>query len=74
MYIIGMYNAPAIFTIVLPILLLLIFVFEVWMFIALLRNERLSIEYKLLWGFGMLIFHPFVAIAYYFLEYRKRRQ
>jgi hypothetical protein len=48
-----------------------IFVFEVKMFIHALRNHYLSDSSKLLWAIGMLFIHPFVAIAYYFTDYRK---
>ncbi len=52
------------------IVLLLILVFEVWMFVHLIRNQNIPPERKILWALGMFIIHPFVAIVYYFTDYR----
>jgi hypothetical protein len=52
--------------VVVGILAIGILAFEIWMFIDVLRNPRLSAGRKLLWAIGMLLLHPFVAIAYYF--------
>lgn len=49
------------------VLVLLILVFEIWMLVDLIKNNNLTTETKLLWALGMLLLHPFVAIAYYFL-------
>ena len=55
-----------------PVLLLAVIVgFEIWMFVDAIRNPRLTDSQRLLWCLGMLFIHPFVAIAYYFLEYNK---
>jgi len=40
--------------------------FEIWMFIDLVQNPRLTAGAKLLWAIGMLLLHPFVAIIYFF--------
>jgi hypothetical protein len=48
----------------------LIFIFEVVMFINAIRNKNISSTAKVLWIIGMLIFHPFVAIAYFFTDYK----
>jgi hypothetical protein len=48
-----------------------ILVFEVWMFISAIQNTAITQEVKLLWLIGMLLIHPFVAIIYYFTDYRK---
>jgi hypothetical protein len=47
-----------------------IFIFEIVMFIDVIRNPRLSDERKLLWAIGMLLVHPFIAIIYYFTDRR----
>lgn len=53
------------------LLVLLILAFEVWMIVDAIRNQALSDNEKLLWLLGMVFIHPFVAIAYYFMVYRK---
>jgi hypothetical protein len=59
----------------LPILLviaLLFFAFEVWMIIDAAINREITDKAKAWWIIGMLIIHPFVAIAYFFTDHRKR--
>ena len=51
-------------------LALIILAFEVVMFIHVLRNGRLSTSQRILWAAGMLLFHPFIAIIYYFMYYK----
>lgn len=51
----------------------LIFAFEIYMFISAITNIHLSAERKLLWIIGMIVVHPFVAIAYYFTDYKLSR-
>lgn len=53
------------------LLVLLVLAFEVWMIINAIQNRELSDTAKLLWLLGMVFIHPFVAIAYYFMVYRK---
>ncbi len=50
--------------------LALILAFEAIMFIDAVRNPRFTDTQRLLWCAGMLLAHPFVAIAYYVLEYQ----
>jgi hypothetical protein len=50
--------------------ILLILAFEVWMFIDLISNDNVDENKKLYWVIGMLILHPFVAIAYYFTDHK----
>ncbi len=50
-----------------------ILVFEILMFVDVLRNDYLSDGEKLLWAAGMLLVHPFVALAYYFVASSKRK-
>ena len=51
--------------------LLLIFVFEIWMLISAVQNKFITQNAKVLWIVGMFLVHPFVAIAYYFTDYKK---
>jgi hypothetical protein len=53
------------------IVILAIFAFEVWMFINAILNKKITDTAKVLWVIGMLLIHPFVAIAYYFTDYKK---
>ncbi len=50
-----------------------ILAFEIWMFVDAVTNRRLTDTEKILWCIGMLIFHPFVAIAYYLVVYMKKK-
>lgn len=54
------------------IALLAILAFEVWMFVDAIRNPRLTDIERVLWCVGMLLIHPFVALAYYFIEHTNR--
>lgn len=47
-----------------------ILAFEVWMFIDAIRNPGISSDRRILWLVGMLLLHPFVAIAYYFTDHQ----
>lgn len=52
--------------------ILLIFLFEIWMFVDLLQNPRLVSEEKLFWAIGMILIHPIVAIVYYFVARKNK--
>lgn len=52
------------------VIALAILVFEVVMFVHVLRNSNISDERRILWAVGMLLIHPFVAIAYLLTDYR----
>lgn len=52
-------------------LLVLIAAFEIWMFVEVIRNPNLAAGSKTLWLVGMLLLHPFVAIVYYFVVFKK---
>jgi SNF family Na+-dependent transporter len=54
------------------IVALLIAVFEVWMIVDAALNKKISDKAKTWWIVGMVIIHPFVAIAYFFTDHRKR--
>ncbi|MGF7229514.1 MAG: hypothetical protein ACQR33_06075 [Candidatus Saccharibacteria bacterium] len=56
--------------IVILIVLSAILAFELWMLMAIWQSEKLSGEAKVLWTVAMLVFHPFVALYYYFTFYR----
>jgi hypothetical protein len=45
------------------VIILLLFVFEVVMFIDAIRNNNITANKKILWIIGMLLIHPFLAIA-----------
>jgi len=51
--------------------LLVILAFEIAMFINVITHKNISQTSKVLWVVGMLILHPFVAIIYYFTDYKK---
>lgn len=53
------------------LVLLLIFAFEIWMFISAITNKNISDMAKVLWVVGMVLIHPIVAIIYYLTAYRK---
>lgn len=61
--------------IVIAIVLVLLFIllFEIWMFVAAILNPHISNERRILWLVGMLLVHPFVAIAYYFTDHQRRK-
>ncbi|HUC95863.1 MAG TPA: hypothetical protein VMR76_02805 [Candidatus Saccharimonadia bacterium] len=59
----------------LPIIIvvaLLIAAFEIWMIVDVALNKKISDKAKTWWIVGMVIIHPFVAIAYFFTDHRKR--
>ncbi len=58
-------------SILLAVLLILVAVFEIYMFIHVIQNKSLTTNRKLLWVIGMILIHPFVAIVYYFTDYKK---
>lgn len=62
------------FIILLPVLLILIalavLAFEIYMFVDAIRNPRISNDRRILWLLGMLLLHPFVAIAYYYTDHK----
>ena len=64
------YDIPMhfLFTVIFLPAALIIFIFEVFMFVHAIRNQRISNDRRILWLIGMLLFHPFVAIAYYFTD------
>ena len=54
--------------IVLFAIFLLLFVFEILMFINAFRNPKLAPTERMLWLVGMLLIHPFVALVYYLMH------
>jgi hypothetical protein len=46
--------------------------FEIWMIVDAVINKEIPDKTKAWWIIGMLIIHPFVAIAYFFTDHRKR--
>lgn len=51
---------------------LILIVFELTMLMSALLNKHISRKAKILWIIGMLLIHPFVAIAYLFTDFKKR--
>jgi hypothetical protein len=47
------------------VVLILILIFEVSMIISAIKNKNITENTRTLWIVGMLLIHPFVAIAYY---------
>lgn len=58
---------------IIGVFFVLIFIFELLMFINAIRNTTISDNRKILWIIGMLFVHPFVAIAYYFTDYKNNK-
>lgn len=54
------------------VIALLIAVFEIWMIVDVALKKKVSDKAKTWWIIGMLLIHPFVAIAYFFTDHRKR--
>lgn len=61
-----------ILSLLLILALALILVFEVWMFVDVIRNPKLDQTARILWILGMVLVHPIVAIVYYFTAYSGR--
>ena len=57
-------------TLVVLLVLAFILAFEIWMFVHAIQNDNISNDRKILWLIGMILLHPFVAIAYYFTDYK----
>lgn len=58
---------------VLVVVAALIFAFEVWMIVDAALNKKISDKAKAWWIIGMLVVHPFVAVAYFFTDRRKAK-
>lgn len=71
-----MINNPAwhlgIWLLVIVVVALVLFIFEAWMIVDAALNKKISDKAKVWWIIGMLTIHPFVAIAYFFTDHRKR--
>lgn len=50
------------------VIIFILLAFEIWMFVDVIQNKKLSHEERAIWIVGMLLIHPFVAIFYYFLR------
>ena len=60
--------------ILVSLLAVAILIFEVVMFIDVIVNKNITDQARILWIIGMILLHPFVAIAYYFTDHKKRGQ
>ena len=45
--------------------------FEVFMFLDVLKNKKLTETEKLIWVVGMFLLHPIIAIVYYFVAHTR---
>lgn len=52
------------------LLIIAILLFEIWMFVNTIQNHHISNDRRILWIAGMLILHPFIAIAYFLTDYK----
>jgi heme/copper-type cytochrome/quinol oxidase subunit 4 len=50
---------------------LVLLIFEVYMFVHVIRNKYITPNVRTIWIIGMLIIHPFVAIAYALTDFKK---
>jgi len=69
----AIFGLSAPLSIIVIIALLLILIFELAMLVSAILNQQISGNVKALWIVGMLLIHPFVAIGYYFTDYRKTK-
>ncbi len=60
-------------SVIVILVLAAVLVFEITMFISVIRNTHIPDNTRILWIIGMLLFHPFIAIAYYFTDYTKTK-
>jgi hypothetical protein len=65
-------GVPIIGVVVIAVVALLFFAFEIWMIVDVALNKAISDKAKTWWIIGILFIHPFVAIAYFFTDHRKR--
>ena len=67
-----MFNVMAIFglgtglSVLVWLILVLIFIFEIWMLVDAITRKSLSTTARVWWIIGMILVHPIVAIIYYF--------
>jgi len=59
----------AVFSVVAAVIL----IFELLMLIHVIRNQFIPTNKKAIWIIGMLLLHPFIAIWYYFSDYRRTK-
>lgn len=57
---------------IIVVVAVLIIVFEIWMIVDAALNKKITDKAKAWWIIGMAVVHPFVAIAYFFTDRRKR--
>lgn len=69
----AIFGLGPIFSLLIILIVIAVFVFEVRMIIDVVKNHHLSDDAKVLWLLGMFFVHPFVALAYYFTSYRKNK-
>ena len=60
-------------TILVLVVILLLIIFWIFMFLDVIKNNKIKDTEKLLWGIGMLIF-PILAIIYFFVASTKQKR
>lgn len=68
-----MYRLGFLFLLI-PLVLIAVLVFEVLMFLDVLKNRRLSDTEKVLWVLGMFLLHPVIAIVYYYVAHSRLKK
>jgi cytochrome c oxidase assembly factor CtaG len=63
-----LFGGSLVLTMLIVTVILLILVFELAMFVDVLRNDGMNSNRKIAWCIGMLLLHPFVAIVYYYTD------
>lgn len=58
-------------SLVVALVLVVIFAFEIWMLISAITNKKITDTARVLWVVGMVLIHPIVAIIYYFTDHQK---
>ncbi len=61
-------------TFVVSLAIAAILAFEIWMFFDCVLDRKMPSKNKVWWIVGMLLLHPIVAIFYYFIVHRPRKQ
>lgn len=67
-------GAPTFAILMLTLVVIAVLAFEIWMLVDAVTNKRISPEERAIWVVGMLLIHPFVGIAYYFISSQSKRK
>ena len=69
----AIFGLSPVFGLITLIVLLIVLIFEILMLISAIQNKHITTDRRVLWIVGMFLIHPFVAIAYYFTDYKKTK-